>query len=133
MRRAAVWGAIVLFAIAAFFLIGGVATLVALAAGAEADADLGPSGTALVGAVYAAVGLVFGWLGWTVWSGNARSQGLSLGPGRGLTRKAGVRPFGVRPALQPERVERLGTGGDQHALRLQVEVERLETELATEA
>jgi hypothetical protein len=73
MRRAAVCGAIVLFAIAAFFLIGGVATLVALAAGAEADADLGPSGTAQVAAVYAAVGLVFGLLGWTVWSGKARS------------------------------------------------------------
>jgi hypothetical protein len=72
MRKPAVWGAIALFAIAAFFLIGGVATLVALAAGAETDADLGSNGTALVGAVYAAFGLVFGWLGWTVWSRNAR-------------------------------------------------------------
>jgi hypothetical protein len=71
--RLAVCGAIALFAIAAFFFIGGVATLVALAPGVETDADLGPSGTAQVGALYAGVGFVFGCLGWTVWSRRATS------------------------------------------------------------
>src|SRR5207248_5135039 len=48
----------------------------------------------------------------------------SIFPGRGLTRQFG---------LQPERIERLRARRDEDALRLEVELERLEAELAAEA
>src|SRR3954447_5503324 len=47
--------------------------------------------------------------------------------------RARLAPDSCANRLQPERVERLRARRDEHALRLQVEIERLEAQLAAEA
>src|SRR5215218_11014788 len=48
-------------------------------------------------------------------------------------RRAVVRGAAWSRYLKPERIERARAGGDEHALRLQVEIERLDRELPAEA
>jgi hypothetical protein len=55
------------FALGAFFLVGGLAGLIGLAADWDADPDLGRSGIAEVSVAYLAIALVFAALALAIW------------------------------------------------------------------
>src|SRR5215210_7449259 len=72
------------------------------------------------------------------WAPGTRRRGRSSSPPRRARRSVGRNPILCtghcrRTALQPERIGRPGADPAEHALRLEVGVERLDAEFAAEA
>src|SRR3954453_4824698 len=67
-------------------------------------------------------------------AGRARRRRAGGGRRAAPSARCRARAAAERPSLlQPEGIERAGARGDEHALRLEVRVERLEAQLAAEA